>query len=104
MDFVIKISMRTSPVAGVLKEPFSQLNPLSGVAVQARQSTQAGSGTVYILCSLAGRYGYSAELAYLSKVRLKLPLLVIGQICTKHSLYVLYLNEMSLIILLTNFF
>ncbi len=29
---------------------------------------------VSILCSLAGRYGYSAELAKLSKVRLKLPL------------------------------
>jgi hypothetical protein len=39
---------------------FSQLTPLSGVAVQARQSTLAG--TVSILCSLAGRYGHSAEL------------------------------------------
>jgi hypothetical protein len=28
-----------SPVAGVLDEPFSQLTSLSGVAVQARQST-----------------------------------------------------------------
>jgi hypothetical protein len=26
-------------VAGVLDEPYSQLNPLSGVAVQDRQST-----------------------------------------------------------------
>jgi hypothetical protein len=48
-------------VAGVLGEPYSQLLPLSGVAVQARQSTQAG--TVSILCSLVGRYGYYAELA-----------------------------------------
>jgi hypothetical protein len=31
-------------VAGVLDEPFSQLTPLCGVAVQARQSTQAGTG------------------------------------------------------------
>ncbi len=50
------------PVAGVLDEPYIQLTPLSGVAVEARQSTQAG--TVSILCSLAGRYGYSTELAY----------------------------------------
>ena len=28
-----------SPVTGVLHEPFSQLTPLSGVAVQARRST-----------------------------------------------------------------
>jgi hypothetical protein len=27
-----------STVAGVLDEPFSQLTPLSGIAVQARQS------------------------------------------------------------------
>jgi hypothetical protein len=53
----------------------TQLIPLSGVAVQARQSTQAG--TVSILCSLAGRCGYSAELAWLSKVRLKLPQLML---------------------------
>ncbi len=59
-------------VAGVLDEPYSQLIPHCGVAVQARQSTSAG--TVSILCSLAGRYGYSAELAELSTVRLKLPL------------------------------
>jgi hypothetical protein len=31
---------------------------------------------VSILCSLAGRYNYSAELAELSRVRLKLPLQV----------------------------
>ncbi len=43
---------------GVLNEPYSQLTPLSGVAVQARQSTKAG--TVSSLCSLVGRYGYSA--------------------------------------------
>jgi hypothetical protein len=30
-------------VAGVLDEPFSQLIPLSGVAVQARQSIEAGT-------------------------------------------------------------
>ncbi len=30
---------RQFPVAGILDEPFSQLIPLSGVAVQARQST-----------------------------------------------------------------
>ncbi len=57
------------PVAGVLDEQYSQRTPLSGVAVQARQSTEAGR--VSILCSLAGRYGYSAEPAYLNKVRLK---------------------------------
>jgi hypothetical protein len=50
-----------SSLARVLDEPHSQLIPLSGVAVQARQSTKAG--TVSILCSLAGRYDYSAELA-----------------------------------------
>ncbi len=51
-------------VAGVLGEPFSQLIPPNGVVVQARQSTQAGTvSTVPILCSLEGRYGYSAELA-----------------------------------------
>ncbi len=67
-----------SPVAGVLDEPFSRVTSLSGVAVQARLSTQAG--TVSILCGLAGRYGYSDELAQLSKVRLKLPLLHTGRI------------------------
>jgi hypothetical protein len=45
---------------------------VSGVAVQARQSTLAG--TVSILCSLAGRYGYSAELVQLSRVRQNFPL------------------------------
>jgi len=45
----------TRSVAGVLDYPHSQLSPFSGVAVQARQS-----GTVST-CSLAGRYGYSAE-------------------------------------------
>jgi hypothetical protein len=51
-------------VTGVLDEPYNHLAPLSGVAVQARQSTKAG--TVSILCSLAGaavRYGYSPERA-----------------------------------------
>jgi hypothetical protein len=37
-------------VAEVLDELYSQLSPLSRVAVQARQSTEAG--TVSILCSL----------------------------------------------------
>jgi hypothetical protein len=60
-----------SPVAGVLDELYSQLTPLSGVAVEARLSTQAG--TMSILCSLAGRHGYSAEPAKLNKVHLKLP-------------------------------
>jgi hypothetical protein len=49
------------PVVGVLYEPYSQLGQLRGVAAQARQPALAG--TVFILCSLAGRYGYSAELA-----------------------------------------
>ncbi len=62
-------------VEEVLDESYSQLTLLSGVAVQARrQSTQAG--TASILCTLVGWYGYSAELAQLSKVRLKLPQLV----------------------------
>jgi hypothetical protein len=42
-------------VAGVLDKPYSQLTQLIGVAVQARQA-----GTVSILCSLGGRYGYFA--------------------------------------------
>jgi hypothetical protein len=48
------------PVTVVLGEPYSQLSPVSRVAVQGRQSTLAG--TVSILCSLAGRlwaYGYT---------------------------------------------
>jgi hypothetical protein len=45
-------------VAGVLDEPYSQLSPLSGVAIKTRQSTSAG--TVSIQWSLAGRYGDSA--------------------------------------------
>jgi hypothetical protein len=49
------------PVSGVLDESYNQLIRLSGVAVQARQSTQAV--TVFILCSLAGWCGYSAERA-----------------------------------------
>jgi len=50
-----------NPVAGVLDESYSKLSPLSGVVVQARQSI-IGWNSV-ILCSLAGRYGYSAERA-----------------------------------------
>jgi hypothetical protein len=49
------------PVAGVLDEPYSQLIPLSWVAVQARKSMS--------ILELAGRYNYSAELALLSRVR-----------------------------------
>jgi hypothetical protein len=40
---------KRTPVASVLDEDYSQLTPLNGVAVQARQSTSAG--TVSILCS-----------------------------------------------------
>ncbi len=69
---VLKIYI-SCPAAGVLDEPYSQLTPVNGAAVQAGQSTQAG--TVSILCSLAGRYGHSVERANLSKVRVKLPLL-----------------------------
>jgi hypothetical protein len=57
-------------VAGVLDEPYSQLTPLSGVAVQARQTTKAG--TVSRLSYVAWRAGMATPL--LSKVRLKLPL------------------------------
>ncbi len=48
-------------IGGSFRRTYSQLIPISGVAVQARQSMEAG--TVSILCSLAGRYGYSAEQA-----------------------------------------
>ncbi len=54
--------MKRISVAGALDEPYSQLTPLSGVVVQARQSTKARTA-VSSLCSLVGRYGYSAELA-----------------------------------------
>jgi hypothetical protein len=40
---------------------FSQLSPLSGFAVPARQATKDGHGSS--LCGLAGRYGDSAERA-----------------------------------------
>jgi hypothetical protein len=46
----------SDPVTEVLDKTYSQLTPLSEVAVQARQSTRAR--TVSILCSLAGRFGY----------------------------------------------
>jgi hypothetical protein len=49
-------------VAGVLDEPYSQLSQLSRVAVQARQSTEAG--TVSILCSL-WRAGVATPLSWL---------------------------------------
>ncbi len=54
VKFIIEKSA-VSPVAGVLDDQ------LSGVAVQARQFYIAG--TVSILCSLSGRYGYPAERA-----------------------------------------
>ncbi len=47
-------------VAGVLDEPYSQLTPLSGVAVQARESTQAA--TVSILQYVAWRAGKAIQL------------------------------------------
>ncbi len=89
----LKVFKTVTTVAGVLDEPFSHLTLLRRVAVQARQA-----GTVSTLCSLAGRYGYSApaELAQLSyKVRLKLPLQVHREqeLCTgqvKSSLYFIF--------------
>jgi hypothetical protein len=51
-------------VAGVLDEPFSQLTLLSGVALQARQSTQAG--TVSIICYVAWWAGMANPLNGLS--------------------------------------
>ncbi len=57
-------------MAGVLDELHSQLIPLSGVAVQARHPACLHRlDRVHL-----GRYGYSAERALLSKVRLKLQL------------------------------
>jgi hypothetical protein len=50
-------------VSGVLDELYSQLIPLSRVAVQARQSTEAG--TVSILSSL-WRAGMATPLRWLS--------------------------------------
>jgi hypothetical protein len=52
-------------VAGVLDESYSQLIPLSGEAVQSRPASlqRLEPGTVSILCSLEGRYGFSAERA-----------------------------------------
>jgi hypothetical protein len=51
-------------VAGVLDEPHSQVNPLSGVAVQGSQSTvQSLKPCPSFICSLAGQYGYSGERA-----------------------------------------
>ncbi len=62
LSFVAESSASGSQsVVGVLDKPYSQLIPLSGVAVQARQSTLTGTGS--ILCSLAGQYGNSAEWA-----------------------------------------
>ncbi len=52
------------PVAVVLDEPFSQLIPLTWMALEARlASLHRLEPCPSILCSLAGRYGYSAELA-----------------------------------------
>ncbi len=39
MELHVACNQGPTPVAGVLDEPYSQLTPLSGVAVQARQST-----------------------------------------------------------------
>jgi hypothetical protein len=39
MVAIVAMAMEAPPVAGVLDKPFSQLTPLSGVAIQARQST-----------------------------------------------------------------
>jgi hypothetical protein len=50
-------------VAGVLDEPYSQLTPLSGVAVQPADSLHRLEPCPSYLCSLAGRYGYSDERA-----------------------------------------
>jgi hypothetical protein len=47
------------PELGVLDEPLSQLSPLSGVAVQA--AVYIIWNRVHPICSLAGRYGSSAE-------------------------------------------
>ncbi len=47
------------PVAGVLDEPYSQLIPLSS---RTGPPVYIGWNRV-IVCSLADRYGYSAELA-----------------------------------------
>ncbi len=57
-------------MAGVLDEAYSQVTPLSGVAVQARQSTLSPSYVAW----RAGIFRW----AELSKVRLKLQLLLSG--------------------------
>jgi hypothetical protein len=41
------VRISNNPVTGVLDEPYSQLTHLSGVAVQGRQSTQAGRNRVH---------------------------------------------------------
>ncbi len=73
-------TLSTKPVAGVLDKPYSQLTPLSRVAVQAHQSTVHTVGwnrfhptVLYV----AWRAGMATPLSWLklSKVRLKLPLL-----------------------------
>jgi hypothetical protein len=61
LSVLLVFTRQCCTVAGVLDEPFYQLTPLSGVAVQARQSESTNAGTVSILCSLTGRYSYSSE-------------------------------------------
>ncbi len=56
---------------GSFRRSLWSAKPAQWSSVQARQSTEAGN--VFILSSLAGRYGYSAERAEQSKVRQKLP-------------------------------
>ncbi len=57
-------------MAGVLDEPYSELIPLSGVSIQALSLHRLEPCPSYV--AWGGRYVYSAELAWLSKVRLKL--------------------------------
>ena len=62
-------------MVGVLDEPYSQLTPLSGVVRVAHQVYIGWNYVQFVHpISLAGRYGYSAERAWLNKVHLKLPL------------------------------
>jgi hypothetical protein len=66
------LTLETS-VAEVLDEPYSQLNPLSGVAVQGRQYTKAGTVSV-----VAWRAGMATQLNELS-CSSKTPALQVGQ-------------------------
>ncbi len=54
------------PVAVVLDEPDGQLIPLSGVVVQARQSTYVGTMSILsILCTVVWRAGIATPLSML---------------------------------------